>query len=48
MEINGWKIYRNPQHGKIVAYHECGSDPEQLIFDTDESFEKWLKLEKNA
>lgn len=46
-EINGWQIYRNSKNGEIVAYHRCGSDPEQLIFETYESFERWLEAERN-
>lgn len=42
-EINGWKYYRNPSHGKMVAYYP---NTELLIFDTDESFEKWLEAEE--
>lgn len=45
-EINGWRIYRNPSHGKMVAYHPIGSNPESLIFETDESFLNWLETER--
>jgi hypothetical protein len=43
-EINGWKYYRNQTHGKMVAYYP---NTEQLIFETDEAFNKWLEAEKN-
>ena len=42
-EINGWKYYRNPMHGKMVAYHKAGQ--EQLTFSNDESFKRWLESE---
>jgi hypothetical protein len=45
-EINGWKYYRNPEHGNMVAYHKGGSSPEQLVFSSEEAFEKWLDAEK--
>ena len=45
-EINGWQIYRNPSHGKMVAYHPIGSNPESLIFETDAAFLRWLKAER--
>lgn len=44
-EINGWKYYRNSTTGKMVAYHRGAG--EQLIFDTDEAFERWLEHESN-
>lgn len=43
-EINGWKYYRSPNDGKMIAYYE--SAKEQLIFETDESFYKWFKSEE--
>lgn len=44
MEVNGWRYYRNPVDGKMVAYYP---NVEQMIFKTDEAFEKWLEDEKN-
>lgn len=44
-EVNGWKYYRSPIHGKMVAYHRVAG--EQLTFETDEGFEKWLETEKS-
>ncbi|WP_176545312.1 MULTISPECIES: hypothetical protein [Bacillus cereus group] len=43
-EINGWKYYRSDD-GKMVAYHRSAG--EQLIFETDEAFDRWLEAEKN-
>jgi hypothetical protein len=43
-EINGWVYYRNPFHLSMVAYHRSAG--EQLIFNNDEAFEKWLKAEE--
>lgn len=43
-EINGWKYYRNPVHGRMVAYYR--SVGEQLIFEKDEAFDRWLKAEE--
>lgn len=42
--INGWVYYRNSSHGKMVAYYPS---VEQLVFETDEAFERWLEAEKN-
>lgn len=44
--INGWRYYRNIAHGKMVAYYPA-YDGEQMIFDTDEAFERWLEAERN-
>lgn len=41
-EINGWKYYRSSSDGKMVAYYK---DVEQLVFQTDEAFERWLDSE---
>lgn len=42
-EVNGWIYYRNTSHGKMVAYYP---NTEQLIFNTDEAFKKWLISEE--
>ena len=41
-EVNGWKYYRNPEHGLMVAYYK---DVEQIIFENDEAFFRWLECE---
>lgn len=41
--INGWKCYRSSVDGKMIAYHRSAG--EQLTFETDEEFDRWLEAE---
>lgn len=43
-KINGWIYYRNLT-GDMVAYYP---NVEQIVFTTDEGFERWLSAESNA
>lgn len=41
--INGWKYYHNA-NGQMVA---CYPNVEQIVFDNDKAFKKWLEAEKD-
>lgn len=41
--INGWIYYCSSSDGKMIAYYP---NVEQLVFETDEAFERWLEDEK--
>ena len=41
--INGWSVYRNPEHGKMVAYYR---GEEQIIFDDDKAYGDWYQAEE--